>query len=58
MAKQDSKHRKDDRLSLRWGVILTVAVGTGFGTGALAGPVAGIGIALATTGLLSNILGG
>lgn len=58
-----SRHSKSERGSdgsfpLRWAVILTIAVAIGLGTGLLGGPVAGIGMAVAVTGLLANILGG
>ncbi len=43
----------DDRLPLRWGVILAIAIVAGLGVGVVGGPVAGIAI----TGLLSTTLG-
>ncbi len=47
----------DDRLPLRWGVILAIAIGAGLGVGVVGGPVAGIGVGIAITGLLSTTLG-
>jgi hypothetical protein len=47
----------DDRLPLRWGVILAIAVGAGLGVGVAGGLVAGIGVGIAITGLLSTTLG-
>jgi hypothetical protein len=47
----------DDRLPLRWGVILLGALGTGAVVGFLGGPLAGFGAGLAITALLYKILG-
>ena len=47
----------DDRLPLRWGVILLGALGSGAVIGFLGGPLAGFGAGLAITGLLYKILG-
>jgi hypothetical protein len=47
----------DDRLPLRWGVILLGALGTGAAVSFLGGPLAGFGAGLATTALLYKILG-
>ena len=52
-----SPEDKDERLPLRWAVILFVAVGAGIAAGYLGGPVAGWGTALATTALLFKVIG-
>ncbi|MFI9450763.1 hypothetical protein [Amycolatopsis sp. NPDC052450] len=51
------KTNGDDRLPLRWGVILTISVGAGFLAGFFGSPLAGLGAGLAACGLLFNILG-
>jgi hypothetical protein len=53
-----SGNGSDDRLPLRWGVILAIAVGAGLGAGVAGGLIAGVGAGIAITGLLSAILGG
>lgn len=47
----------DEHLPLRWGVILTIAVGAGILAGFVGGPLAGLGSGLAVCGLLHQILG-
>ncbi|MGW5720558.1 hypothetical protein ACWEVP_30605 [Amycolatopsis sp. NPDC003865] len=47
----------DERLPLRWGVILAIAVGVGVLAGSLGGPLAGLGTGLAVCGLLYQVLG-
>ncbi|RSN53535.1 hypothetical protein DMH01_38145 [Amycolatopsis sp. WAC 04182] len=47
----------DERLPLRWAVILTIAVGAGLLAGFLGGPLAGLGVGIAVCGLLTQILG-
>jgi hypothetical protein len=47
---------KDDRLPLRWGVILMAAITAAVGVGYLSGPLAGWTVGMAMTALLSNIL--
>lgn len=47
----------DDRLPLRWGVILLGALGAGIAAGYLGGPLIGWGTGMATTALLYKILG-
>lgn len=51
------KGTTDDRLPLRWGVILLAAVGAGIGTACIGGPLVGFGFAVTVTGLLFKILG-
>ncbi|TCO55628.1 hypothetical protein [Actinocrispum wychmicini] len=53
----NQRSTNDDRLPLRWGVILATAAGVGVLAGVLGGPLAGLGAGLAVTGLLSQILG-
>lgn len=48
---------RDDRLPLRWTVILVVAIGAGLVAGHLGGPVAGWGVWLGTAALLYKIVG-
>jgi hypothetical protein len=48
---------QDERLPLRWGVILLGAAVFGAGLGMLGGPLAGLGTGLAVVGLMSRILG-
>lgn len=55
--KQGKGGGADERLPLRWAVILTVAGAAAIGIGTLAGPVAGVGTGIAITGLLSAIIG-
>ncbi|HEV2784240.1 MAG TPA: hypothetical protein VGX25_33055 [Actinophytocola sp.] len=50
-------HDKDDRLPLRWGVILLGALGAGIAAGFAGGPLTGWATGLATTALLYQILG-
>ena len=50
MTERDSQNG-DDRLPLRWAVILLGAIGAGVGAGYLGGPLAGWGVAVATTAL-------
>lgn len=57
MSARKSGKDSDDRLPLRWGVILAIAIGAGLGVGVAGGPIAGIGVGIAITGLLSTILG-
>jgi hypothetical protein len=54
---EGSKVGPDERLPLRWGVILAVAVGTGIGAGLLGGPLVGLGTGISIVGLLFKILG-
>jgi hypothetical protein len=56
-APKKSHKGNDDRLPLRWGVILAVAVGAGVGIGVVGGPIAGVCVGIAITGLLSTTLG-
>jgi len=49
--------RTDDRLPLRWAVILFAAVAAGLEAGTVGGVVAGWGTALATAAVLHRILG-
>jgi hypothetical protein len=53
-----SNHRRneDDRLPLRWALIVSVAVAMGIVTGGVAGLAAGIGAALATAVALTKII--
>lgn len=56
--KKIGKSVSDERLPLRWGVILSVAVGVGIGVGTQGGVVAGVGTGLVVVGLLFQMLGG
>jgi hypothetical protein len=47
----------NERLSLRWTVILVIALGAGIAAGHLGGPLAGWGTGLATVALLYKIVG-
>jgi hypothetical protein len=51
------RSRPDERLPLRWGVILAVAAGAGLGLGMWGGPAAGVVVSIAVVGLLFQILG-
>lgn len=51
------QENKDDRLPLRWAVILVVAVGAGVAAGYVGGPLAGWGTGLATVALFYKIVG-
>ena len=57
MSARKSGKGSDDRLPLRWGVILAIAVGAGLGVGVVGGLIAGVGVGIAITGLLSTTLG-
>jgi hypothetical protein len=48
---------KDDRLPLRWAVILLGALGAGIAASFIGGPLAGWATGLATTAVLFKILG-
>ena len=48
---------ENDRLPLRWTVILFIAIGAGIVAGYLGGPLAGWGTGLATVALLYKIVG-
>lgn len=50
--------KDDDRLPLRWGVILLGAAGAGIGAAWLGGALVGIGFGVTMTGLLFKILSG
>ena len=47
MGARKSRKNSDDRLPLRWGVILAIAIGAGLGAGVVGGPIAGIGVGIA-----------
>lgn len=49
--------KEDERLPLRWAVILFVALGAGIGAGFLLGPVVGWGTGLGTATALYKIVG-
>jgi hypothetical protein len=49
--------RSDDRLPLRWGLIVICAVAAGITMGTAWGSPAGVGTGLAVAGLLGRILG-
>lgn len=49
--------KDDDRLPLRWGVILLAALGASLVAAATGGPIAGWGTALVTAAVLNKILG-
>ena len=55
--KNGTQGKTDDRLPLRWAVILLAAVAAGIGTAFLGGPLVGIGFGVSVTGLLFKILG-
>ncbi len=48
---------KDERLPLRWAVIIVVAIGAGVAAGHVGGPLAGWGTGLATVALLYKVVG-
>jgi hypothetical protein len=47
----------DDRLPVRWALILLVAAAAGIGAGVAGGLVAGWGTALATAAILHKVVG-
>lgn len=52
-----SGDKRDERLPLRWGVILIAAAGVAVFAAQHGGPLAGLGAAIAATGLLFKVLG-
>lgn len=57
MCVADPQAKGDERLPLRWAVILLTTVGAGAVAGLLAGPLAAIGTVIAVLGLLAVIVG-
>ena len=55
--KPNKRDRTDDRLPLRWAVILLATIASGIGVAAISGGVAGWGAALATLAVLHKVLG-
>lgn len=53
----NENENEDDRLPLRWALIIVVALGAGLVAGRLGGPLAGWGTGLATVALLYKIVG-
>lgn len=53
----ETPDNEDDRLPLRWALIILVALGAGLVAGHLADPLVGWGTGLATVALLYKIVG-
>ena len=57
MSRDDAQRNDDDRLPMRWAVIIAVSIGTGLVAGHFGGPIAGLTAGLAVMALMHQILG-